>query len=236
MVDHHNCQPRIRAICFDLDGVLIHTMPLHAQAWQQALQRRGLRVSKREIYAWEGEPGVVTARRVLSRKTPHPADSAIADVLADKERILSQLAHRVPVHRELSSLIQRLSRGEIRLALVTGTSWQEVLRIVPAALLRRFHAVITGDRVRRGKPDPEPYRRAIRACRVRPHATAVVENAPYGIRSARAAGAGMVIAWTTSLPRRYLSEADLVVTSARTLVGTIERLTCIDKRARRRLQ
>lgn len=236
MADHQNCQPRIRSVCFDLDGVLIDTMPLHALAWQQALQRRGLRVTKREIYAWEGEPGVATARRILSRKTPYHAASAIADVLADKERMFSRVARRVSIHPELASLIHRLSRGKIRLALVTGTSWQEVRRIVPGALLRKFDAVITGDRVRHGKPHPEPYRRAIRACRARPQATAVVENAPYGIRAARAAGAGMVIAWTTSLPKRYLGEAHLIVTSAGTLIRTLERLTCIDNRTRRRLQ
>ena len=50
----------VAAVCFDLDGVLIRTMlPLHAAAWLSVASRWGLSVSRREIYTWEGEPGLV---------------------------------------------------------------------------------------------------------------------------------------------------------------------------------
>ena len=213
------------AICFDLDGVLIATMPLHARAWQEALRPLGLRVSRRAIYEWEGESGIVTARKLLSQRGPAPSQDAAKALLREKERRFQQLARRVRVQPALAALLGRLSRRGIRLGLVTGTSARELRRVVAPATLAAFHAIVTGDRVRRGKPHPEPYRLALRRLRVSPRRALVIENAPYGIRSARRAGVGLVIALASSLPPRFLREAHRVVRSVRTLCALIEQLT-----------
>jgi beta-phosphoglucomutase len=203
--------------------VLIDTMPLHAKAWQTALASHGLRAAKRAIYEWEGEAGIVTARTLLSQRGARPSDGEVSALLAAKERCFRKFARRVRMIPALVRLVQRLDRKGVRLALVTGTSSGEVRRIVPIAVRRRFSVIVTGDRVRRGKPHPEPYATAMRTLGVRPRATVVVENAPYGIRSARRAGAGFVIALASSLPRRFLHEAHLVVPSVPKLVKVLER-------------
>ena len=215
----------IDAVCFDLDGVLIHTMPLHAQAWQEALVPLGLRVSRREIYAWEGESGTVTAATLLRRGRRTASRQAIAALLRRKERRFQQLARRVRVDPALTPWLHRLARRGIRLGLVTGTSSREVRRVVPKKILEGFDTVVTGDQVRQGKPHPEPYRTAFHRLRIRPHQAIVVENAPYGIRSARRAGAGLVIAIASSLPKRFLREAHLAVTSATQLCRALDLLT-----------
>lgn len=219
---------RFTAVCFDLDGVLIDTMPLHAQAWQGALKPLGLRVSRRLIYEWEGEPGTVTARTLLGRAGTPPSEEAIAALLHDKERRFQRLAHRARVTPQLDALLERLSQRGIRLGLVTGTSSQEVRRAVPPRILSTFHTVVTGDRVRRGKPHPEPYRRALRRLRARPSQAIVVENAPYGIRSARRARVGLVVALASSLPPSFLREAHRVVPSAKRLCTLLKQLTSGD--------
>ena len=215
----------ISAVCFDLDGVLILTMPLHAQAWQEALQRYGLRASRREIYRWEGEPGRVTAQRLLRRAGRPATSEAITALLGGKERRFAQLARRIAIVPAFQRLLQRLAARGTALALVTGTSWREVQRVVPRAVRARFRVLITGDRVRHGKPHPEPYRRAMRELRVPPARTAVLENAPYGIRSAQHAGAGLVIALASSLPPRYLREADGIVRSPTEAARLLDQLT-----------
>lgn len=219
----------IRAVCFDLDGVLIDTMPLHATAWQRAAARIGCRVTRREIYLWEGEPGLVTARRLLGRRTHnaspillHPSARA---VLLDKERRFKQLAGAVPVHPQLRRLIASLARRGMRLGLVTGTSSDELVRILPRAFLKQFRVIVTGDRVSHGKPHPEPYRKAMRQLCASPPCTIIVENAPNGIRSAQRAGAGLIIAMASSLPKRYLTGADAVVSNHRELSELLHRLT-----------
>ena len=186
-------------------------MPLHAQAWQDALKRFGGRVSRRLIYEWEGESGVVTARTLLRHRDIVPSRRAVEELLNTKEHRFQQLARHVRMAPSSHQVLRKLSGNNIPIALVTGTSRTEVRRVVPNQILKLFHAVVTGDGVRHGKPHPEPYRTALHRLGVVPRQAIVVENAPYGIQSARRAGAGLVIAITSSLPRRFLHQAHLII-------------------------
>ena len=69
---------------------------------------------------------------------------------------------------------------------------------------------MTADDIKRGKPDPPPFQRAMQALRTEPKACVVIENAPFGIQSARAAGCS-VIAICSTLSREDLSEAHYLV-------------------------
>ena len=201
-------------------------MPLHVKAWQGALAQFGRRVSRRTIYEWEGESGAVTARALLSRgRASTPSQAAAVELLREKELWFQRLARHIRVEPQFVSLLGRLSGHGIRLGLVTGTSSREVRRVVPSKLLARFQVVVTGDGVRHGKPHPEPYRTALRQLGVAPLRAIVVENAPYGIRSARRAGVGLVIALASSLPKRFLREAHCVSSSIPHLCALLEQLT-----------
>lgn len=199
-------------------------MPRHAQAWQQTLRAWGVRVSRREIYLWEGESGRVSARTLLGRRGHPPSPAAIRALLQEKQRRFTQLARRVPVQPLLRRFILQAARRGVPLALVTGTSWEEVRRVVPGPLRRAFRVIVTGDRVQRGKPHPEPYLTAMRRLRMPAARTVVVENAPYGLRAARAAKAGRVVAIASSLPKRFLHEAHDVTTTFTALCARLEEL------------
>lgn len=203
-------------------------MPLHAQAWQRALAPLGVRVSRRAIYEWEGESGVVSARTLLSRRGGRPSRAEVDAVLHAKERLFQVLARHVRVPGRLHAMLRRLRRRGVKLALVTGTSWQEVRRVVAPAVRRQFGTIVTGDRVRRGKPHPEPYLTAMRRLGAAPSRTWVVENAPYGLRSARRARAGRVVALASSLPARYLHDAHVIVHTHARLAGLLDEATRCD--------
>src|SRR6185295_8398166 len=151
-----------RGICFDLDGVLIDSMPLHAQAWQEALATFGIRVPRLAIYEWEGEPGIVSARTLLRRRFRRPTGAQIAGLLRAKERRFKTLGRGIRVLPPLQRLLGRLKHRGLGLALVTGTSADVVRRVVPANTRNLFDTIVTGDRVRHGKPHPEPYLTAMR--------------------------------------------------------------------------
>ena len=218
-----------QAICFDLDGVLIHTMPDHAAAWLAATRRYGLRVSREEIYAWEGEPGRLTATRLLRRGRGRSGSAR--QLLREKERLFARRLRRrrIRVAEAWLTLLRRLRRGGLRLALVTGTSWGEVRRALPARVRQAFDVIVTGDRVRRGKPDPEPYRAACRRLGLAPGRVVVVENAPYGITSARRAGVGWILALASALPPRHLRGADRIVRQAGRLRRVLGGLTSLKR-------
>ena len=207
-------------------------MPLHVKAWQQTARHHGLRVSAHEVYVWEGEPGMVTAARLLRREGRHIAGNA-RPLLREKEARFSRLARGVRPDARLIACLRRLRGGGARVALVTGTSSRELRRMLRASERSLFDATVTGDRVRHGKPHPEPYRLAMRVLGVPRRLTMVVENAPNGIRSARRAQAGYVVALASSLPPRYLRQADRVARTIPALCRVLDRLAGgIDKRRR----
>lgn len=210
-------------MCFDLDGVLLDTMPLHAKAWQRALNQQGIPVLRREIYLWEGEPGLVTAARMMHREHRDCSRRDCLRLLRQKEDWFSRLAQPVRVRPLWIRLLDWLGRHHLRLGLVTGTSQRELRHLVAPAILHRFHVIVTGDTVRRGKPAPDPYRKAFARLRTHPQRVIVIENAPYGIRSARRAKAGFIIGLTSSLSAQHLREADVVRTSPRAVFSMVRR-------------
>lgn len=220
-------RPRIppRALLFDVDGVLIDSMRYHARAWQWAVHRvLGGRVTQLEIYRREGEPGAVTARALLRSHDRRPTAAAVAELLGEKERRFKAQRRMIHLYPAARPLVRLVGESGLPAALVTGTSRAEMLRVLPAWARRRFAALITGDEVRHGKPHPEPYRTACRRLRQDPRQVAVIENAPFGIASARAARIGWIIAVATSLPSAQLRVADVVLPSLRALHRYLHRL------------
>ncbi|MBI1987601.1 MAG: HAD family phosphatase [Nitrospinae bacterium] len=199
------------AVLFDMDGVIVDSMPFHFRAWHQAFASIGVEVSQEEIYLREGEKGEVTAREILEERKIPPREEERQELVRRKREIFRQIVtHELfPGVREL--LEELRSRGA-SLGLVTGTSRKEAERLLPEGFLDQFDVVVTGDDVRQGKPHPEPYLKAVRELGLDPSQCVVIENSPNGIRSAKGAGL-RCIALTTSLPREHLGEADRVVDS-----------------------
>ena len=71
---------------------------------------------------------------------------------------------------------------------MTGTARHEVNKILPRHLQRYFEVIVTGDEVKHGKPHPEPYFKALKFLGVGAKGVVVIENAPFGIASAKKAG------------------------------------------------
>ena len=181
----------IRGVLFDMDGVLIDSMPEHYRAWSAALGELGLSIEEEEIYLREGEKGEITARDVLKREGILPTARAIREILDMKEEIFRSSSKIKPFPSAERVVAETAALG-LPLGLVTGTSAGEMERVLPEPIRRYFSAFVTGDRVKYGKPSPEPYLTGILALHIQPKQALVVENAPYGIRSAVTAGATCV--------------------------------------------
>ena len=90
---------------------------------------------------------------------------------------------------------------------MTGTARHEVHQILPAEIFNLFEVVVCGTDVQNGKPHPEPYLKALKKLKIKAKDAIVIENAPFGIRSAKAAGINC-LALETSLPKKFLKQAD----------------------------
>jgi beta-phosphoglucomutase len=202
-----------------MDGVITDSMPYHCEAWRRIFERYGIFVPQEEILKREGERGLVTLETVLSEQGLQLSRDEIRKALDDKEEIFRSLASPT-LFPGAERLIRTIRERGKRLALVTGTSGREARTNLPADLLGCFDVLVSGDMVTEGKPHPEPYRVALRLLAASPEKSLVIENAPYGIESARRAGL-RCIAVTTSLPAEYLQGADRTVRDLEELRGLL---------------
>ena len=211
---------RPRAIIFDMDGVIIDSMPYHFLAWYEALRAYGVRVSCFDVYAKEGENWEKTLKDLLIQADIKPKASLLKEIFLKRQKIFKSYFKRFIFKGAADFLVCLKSKGYI-LGLVTGSPLQEVNRILPLKILSLFDSLVTGNQVKRGKPHPEPYIKCAKLISLKPAQCLVIENAPFGIESAKKAGM-FCIALTTSLPKAYLKKADIVADNLSDIAGIIE--------------
>ena len=192
-----------------MDGVITMTMPYHVRAWTRVFAGAGIHVPSFEIYAREGQQGLVSVMEIFARHGKPLSAMRARELLAKKEIIFKRIVRTRFVPGARRFIKTCCARG-VRLALVTGTARHELEKILPKELIARFEVIVTGNDVKNGKPHPEPYQKALKALRMPGGGAVVVENATFGITSAVRAGL-VCVALETSLPKSYLKEADKVV-------------------------
>jgi beta-phosphoglucomutase len=122
----------------------------------------------------------------------------------------------------VNEIINFLNRKKVLLALITASDQRRLKQAVPQ-LLERFDRVVTGDTMKKGKPSPQPYLYAMKQMSLQPKDCIVIENAPLGITSAKNAGCNC-IAITTTVQRRHLERADIIVASHLELLLTLKEI------------
>lgn len=202
-----------------MDGVITNTMPDHYLAWKKILHLNKIQVTHHDIYSREGQPGEEALKEIYQKyNVPYNSEEG-RKILSAKEELFKLNAKQRFISGS-RTLLKKLYRLDVKLALVTGTARHELHRILPDHLFRLFAVTVTGNDVQYGKPHPEPFHQAVQKLGVKARDAVVIENAPYGIQSAKAAGL-KCFALETSLPREYLSQADAVFRSIKDLNNNI---------------
>lgn len=207
------------AVLFDMDGVIVDSMPYHFLAWYEALREFDCSVTSFDVYAHEGEPWQTTLPKFLDKNHKTYDEKFVRKIFDTRQKIFKRVFKRYIFHGADHVLTTLHARG-MKLALVSGTPARDIKKILPKYLYRLFDVIVGGDQVKRGKPHPEPYRTGAKLLGVDPKQCVVVENAPLGIRSAKSAKM-KCIAITTSLPKPYLKKADLIIERITDLEGVL---------------
>lgn len=206
---------KYKAVLFDLDGVIADTMGMHYEAYRQAFAKYGVQVTPLEIYELEGMPSREVGKALVKRKGSHLTDEQVLKAVEDKREIYRSLAAKdAKTFPGVPETLKMLRENGIKLALVTGSNLKTVTKVLKKiGLDEAFDVVISGDDTPRGKPHPDPYQKGMERLGIPPANSVVVENAPLGLESAKAAGVGFVIGVTTTLPAEYLRSADDIMPS-----------------------
>ena len=201
----------IKSVIFDMDGVITNTMPDHFKAWGKIFKDTGIHVTHYDVYKREGQRGITSVKEILADHNIPCTDKRAKELLAKKEELFKRIV-KTRFIEGARNFIKCLHHQGLLLALVTGTSRDELHKILPEYLIKLFSVIITGSDVKNGKPNPEPYLLGLKQLNLKASEVIVIENAPFGIQSATAAGLTCV-AIETSLTKKHLIGAKYIFSS-----------------------
>ena len=194
------------ALVFDLDGVVIDSMPIHTEAWRVYLQRFGVASNDVEERMHGRRNDEIVTHFFRDGLTA----AEIAEHGAAKERLFREMM-RPRLHAQLvPGVVDFLNaEGEARIGLASNAEPANIDFVLDGAGLRGFFEVIVdGHQVTRAKPFPDIYLRAAQLLGTAPERCVIFEDSPAGIQAACAAGAKVVAVQTHPSP---LPETDLSI-------------------------
>lgn len=173
----------MKGIIFDLDGVLVNSMPSHSQAWVDAFANvAGIKIEKKIIYVMEGMRGEELTDNILAQHGVSDRD-LVKKIASEKDRIFKSM-ERPQAFEGVKDMVQALKCTK---AVVSGSGRHDVESVLDAAIGKDlFDVIITADDVKKGKPEPLAFNTALEKLRVKE--AVVVENAPLGVQAANSAG------------------------------------------------
>ncbi len=214
---HNYPEINLKAVLFDMDGVLFDSMKNHAAAWQEAMKRYGMNMSREEAYLHEGRTGAGTINIVSQRERGHQAtEQEVKEIYQTKSDIFNSLPKAEPMPGAYE-LLQKIKAGGLIPMVVTGSGQLSLLdklnHYYPDVFKREL--MVTAFDVKYGKPNPEPYLMALQKAGIAANEAIVVENAPLGVHAGVAAGIFTVALNTGPLPDKALLDegADLLFPS-----------------------
>ncbi len=204
----------IRGAIFDMDGTLVDNSAVHIRAFDIFCRRYGVEEWRDKLSQAFGMGNDDILRRIMPEEVIRTKGLvALAD---EKEAIYREIY--APVIRPVDGLIDLLKRlrGDgVRCAVGSSGCRANVDFVLDkCGIAEFFDVIVSGDRVRKCKPDPEIYLTAAAGLELHPGECVVFEDAGAGIESARKAGVGRVVALTTTLSREALiarGDVDLIV-------------------------
>ena len=220
---------KLKAVLFDMDGVLFDSMPYHSEAWHKVMKSHGLTLSREEAYMHEGRTGASTINIVFQRELGREATQEEIERIYQEKSVLFNSypeAKRMPGAWEL---LQKVKKDGLIPMVVTGSGQLSLLERLEHNFPGMFHKelMVTAFDVKYGKPNPEPYLTALKKGGLTAEEAVVVENAPLGVEAGHNAGIFTIAVNTGPLDGQVLlnAGADLLFPSIQALHDTWDMMT-----------
>ncbi len=216
----------IKAVLFDLDGVLVKSMPYHLRAWERAFEKNGISVTQQTLALHEGLRSADMAREIAKEAGIIFDNGKIEQIVLEKRSYYQEIA-KIEFYPNSLELIEAIQKISLQLGIVTSCVRNSLNRAIPVSIQPFFEYIVTGDEIKNGKPNPDPFLLAAEHLHRSPSECLVIENAPLGIQAAKAAGMPCV-AITTTLEKQYLPGADFIIDDLVEVLPIIQRLNSRD--------
>lgn len=201
----------IKAVIFDMNGVISNDEKLHKKAYQQVLSKYDVDLNDEKYEEqFMGSPNMQNFKKIVDEYNMSVSPQQLND---EKSELYMELAQQElePVKGVIEA-VEKFSKKYI-LGLVSSSYAKEVEMVLNKfAIKKYFSALVTADDVSKGKPDPEPYLLVAEKLNIKPENCVVFEDSLNGIKAAKTAGMKVISLSTTySWEDLSNSSADMII-------------------------
>lgn len=184
---------RIKALLFDMDGVLIDAKDWHYEALNKALGLFGMRISRYDhLHTFDGLPTKVKLQMLSDQYyLPEELHSFINQVKQKYTMEITEQKCRPMFHHEYA--LSKLHESGYKIAVCSNSIRSTIEAMMKKSeLIEYIDEIISNEDVSKAKPDPEMYITAIARFNLKPEECIVVEDNPNGIAAGKASGANVL--------------------------------------------
>ncbi|WP_426474779.1 HAD family hydrolase [Chryseobacterium balustinum] len=199
----------LKAIIFDMDGVLINTEPQYENFWRTSAKKYNF-----YFEGFEKQIRGMTVKKLFEGHFKHIGDVEKKNLLKEFKAFEDKMSF--PEISGISSLLYHLKQAKIKLGLVTSSDLEKLTRVSGQKNYDLyFDVMITANDVVDGKPSPECYLKAADKLGVEPENCIVFEDSFAGISAAKSAGMVVVGVSSSHSKNELMSECENVVVDFR---------------------
>lgn len=215
----------IKAVIFDMDGVVADTATVDFIADYNVLKSIGAVKSEKDYVRSAGVPARHTYNRILSEKN---ISADVNEMLKMREKELEKaLSSKVlKPSSGFTELLKKLKEKDYKVALASSSSRKKIDNVLAALKLKNtFSLIVSANDVEMNKPAPDIYMEAAKRLNLSPDECIAVEDSETGVHSAKSAGLRCIALRTSQTAEHDLSAADIIVESLKGI--NVEKLDAI---------
>jgi len=215
----------LKAILFDMDGVLINSTKYIWESFNVMLKESGVHLSDKDV---EKSLGLSMRDKLkVWREDYGIKEYDTEEFSREAGKIEIELMEKeFHPNKALNNLLNEAKENQIKLAVATlSLRWraEKILKLLK--IKDKFEVIVTGNDVENHKPHPDVFLKATKLLNVNPEDCIVFEDAPIGIEAAKRGNIKIVAIETEFFPKEELKDFDLIIRDFSEI--NLERLKCL---------
>ncbi len=200
----------MKAVIFDMDGVLVDSQPYHFKADIDTMAEYGV-IKDQKFY--ESFAGTLTADRMRTLKEMFGLDAPVEEMTIKRENMILDIMGKEDIKPVLGipEFLRSIKEKGLTTAVASSSDYKLINLILDRLKIAKyFDSVTSGSDVKRGKPSPDVFLLAAERIGIEPAECLVVEDSENGVKAAKAAGMKALGYINPTSGKQDLSLADFI--------------------------
>lgn len=203
----------LKAIIFDMDGVIIDSEPSHARAALMVYEKYNIDTDISYCSSFIGSSTKKMCEDSIERFGLNISVEELLDEMNKAKKTLAEKEGYIPLEG-VKSLIKKLYKAGYKLAIASSSSPSEIEAVVKSLGIKKyFNKLISSSSVKNPKPAPDTFELALSKLGVSARDTIVIEDSEYGVEAAKSAGIACVGYVNPNSGKQSLTKADVLLES-----------------------